>query len=178
MLQATATRDSRRGVFRFVESPKCQLKNDSLSSYQNGTFAFSDPVDCSPLDTVGHSCARGTDNDVGFYECEHYSSLCTVISEISLASSWEYSFFAPHSMATIVELMGGNETSINRTYVNLFDSRPNTKPSCSSRIDNITSQRVTSWLETSHLSLCLSHSITAIGRIYRRFRFEGCLHGL
>lgn len=144
MLQATATRVSRRGVFRFVESPKCQLKDDSPSSDQNGTFAFSDPVDCSPLDTVGHSCARGTDNDVGFYECEHHSSLCTIVSKVPLASSWEYSFFAPHSMATIVELMGGNETFINRTYVNPFESRSNTKPSCSSRIDNITSQRDTS----------------------------------
>ncbi|EKM58949.1 glycoside hydrolase family 92 protein [Phanerochaete carnosa HHB-10118-sp] len=66
--------------------------------FANGTFAFSDPVDCSPLDTVGHSCARGTDNDVGFYE----------------SSSWEYSFFAPHSMATVVELMGGNDTFVSR----------------------------------------------------------------
>ncbi|KIJ39487.1 glycoside hydrolase family 92 protein [Sphaerobolus stellatus SS14] len=66
--------------------------------FPNGTFAFSDPVDCSPLDTVGHSCARGTDNNVGFYE----------------SSSWEYSFFAPQSMATIIELMGGNDTFINR----------------------------------------------------------------
>ncbi|KAI0690299.1 glycosyl hydrolase family 92-domain-containing protein [Cytidiella melzeri] len=67
--------------------------------YPNGTFAFSDPVDCSPLDTVGHSCARGTDNNVGFYE----------------SSSWEYSFFAPHSMSSIVELMGGTATFVNRT---------------------------------------------------------------
>lgn len=31
------------------------------------------------------------------------------------ASSWEYSFFAPQSMSSIVELMGGNDTFINRT---------------------------------------------------------------
>ncbi|KAH8109465.1 glycosyl hydrolase family 92-domain-containing protein [Phellopilus nigrolimitatus] len=67
--------------------------------FANGTFAFSDPVDCSPLDTVGHSCARGTDNDVGFYE----------------SSSWEYSFFAPHSMSSIVDVVGGNDTFVNRT---------------------------------------------------------------
>lgn len=30
------------------------------------------------------------------------------------ASSWEYSFFAPHSMATVIELMGGNTTFVNR----------------------------------------------------------------
>ncbi|GJE97619.1 glycoside hydrolase family 92 protein [Phanerochaete sordida] len=70
----------------------------SQRRFPNGTFAFSDPVACSPLDTVGHSCARGTDNNVGFYE----------------SSSWEYSFFAPHSMATMVELMGGNDTFISR----------------------------------------------------------------
>ncbi|GJJ06552.1 hypothetical protein Clacol_000744 [Clathrus columnatus] len=64
----------------------------------NGTFVYTDPVDCSPLDTVGHSCARGTDNNVGFYE----------------SSSWEYSFFAPQSMATVIELMGGAQTFVNR----------------------------------------------------------------
>ncbi|KAJ7472327.1 glycosyl hydrolase family 92-domain-containing protein [Mycena galericulata] len=66
--------------------------------YPNGTFAFSPPNACSPVDPVSHSCARGTDNDVGFYE----------------SSSWEYSFFAPHSMATLVELMGGPETFVTR----------------------------------------------------------------
>jgi len=66
--------------------------------YQNGTFAFSDPVECSPVDPTPHSCARGTDNDSGFYE----------------SSSWEMSFFAPQSMADLVRLMGGAETFIQR----------------------------------------------------------------
>ncbi|KII85438.1 glycoside hydrolase family 92 protein [Plicaturopsis crispa FD-325 SS-3] len=66
--------------------------------YTNGTFAYSPPDACSPVDPVGHSCARGTDNNVGFYE----------------SSSWEYSFFAPHSMSTLVSLMGGNDTFISR----------------------------------------------------------------
>ncbi|TCD68504.1 hypothetical protein EIP91_010560 [Steccherinum ochraceum] len=66
--------------------------------FANGTFAFSPPDACSPIDPVGHSCARGTDNNVGFYE----------------SSSWEYSFFVPHSMATIIRLMGGNDTFIQR----------------------------------------------------------------
>lgn len=38
---------------------------------------------------------------------------------VYVASSWEMSFFAPHSMATIVELMGGNDTFISRVYVHL-----------------------------------------------------------
>ncbi|KAF9562100.1 hypothetical protein CPC08DRAFT_688216 [Agrocybe pediades] len=67
--------------------------------YPNGTFAFSPPDACSPVDPTPHSCARGTDNDVGFYE----------------SSSWEMSFFAPQSMSTIIKLMGGEETFINRT---------------------------------------------------------------
>lgn len=74
---------------------------------------------CSPVDTVGHSCARGADNDVGFYECKHYriQSSATIDLLGLVASSWEMSFFAPHSMATIIELMGGNDTFISRLYV-------------------------------------------------------------
>ncbi|TFK37101.1 glycosyl hydrolase family 92-domain-containing protein [Crucibulum laeve] len=66
--------------------------------YANGTFAFSPPDACSPVDPTPHSCARGTDNNVGFYE----------------SSSWEMSFFAPHSMSTIIKLMGGDATFISR----------------------------------------------------------------
>ncbi|EIN04614.1 hypothetical protein PUNSTDRAFT_116292 [Punctularia strigosozonata HHB-11173 SS5] len=61
--------------------------------FANGTFDPTPPNACSPVDPVSHSCARGTDNN---------------------ASSWEYSFFVPHSMATMVNLMGGNETFISR----------------------------------------------------------------
>ncbi|KAG6831560.1 hypothetical protein H0H92_009479 [Tricholoma furcatifolium] len=66
--------------------------------YPNGTFAYSPPDACSPVDPVVHSCARGTDNDVGFYE----------------SSSWEMSFFAPQSMSTVVGLMGGPDTFVSR----------------------------------------------------------------
>ncbi|PPQ72207.1 hypothetical protein CVT24_002364 [Panaeolus cyanescens] len=66
--------------------------------YPNGTFAFSPPDACSPIDPVGHSCVRGTDNNVGFYE----------------SSSWEMSFFAPHTMSTVIKLMGGQTTFIDR----------------------------------------------------------------
>ncbi|KAJ8082572.1 hypothetical protein PM082_008427 [Marasmius tenuissimus] len=66
--------------------------------YPNGTFAFSPPDACSPVDPTPHSCARGDDNDVGFYE----------------SSSWEMSFFAPHSVSTLVKLMGGTDTFVNR----------------------------------------------------------------
>jgi hypothetical protein len=90
---------------------------------QNGTFAFSPPNACSPVDPVGHSCARGTDNNVGFYECA-LSFFCLAMRRSVLihsvraaASSWEYSFFAPHSMATLVALMGGPAAFISRVCV-------------------------------------------------------------
>ncbi|EPQ51223.1 hypothetical protein GLOTRDRAFT_49038 [Gloeophyllum trabeum ATCC 11539] len=86
--------------------------------YANGTFAYSPPDACSPVDPTPHSCARGTDNDVGFYECKYCEFLGKgggVVTETSgVASSWEYSFFAPHSMATLVGLMGGPETFVSR----------------------------------------------------------------
>ncbi|KAJ7835904.1 hypothetical protein B0H14DRAFT_3460987 [Mycena olivaceomarginata] len=56
------------------------------------TNGFSDPPNaCSPVDPVGHSCVRRTDNNIRFY----------------VSSFWEYSFFAPHSMSMLVGLMGG-----------------------------------------------------------------------
>ena len=42
----------------------------------NGTFTFTDPVACSPIDNVSRSCSLQDDNVVGFYE----------------SSSWEYSW--------------------------------------------------------------------------------------
>ncbi|EJD44905.1 hypothetical protein AURDEDRAFT_88026 [Auricularia subglabra TFB-10046 SS5] len=74
------------------------FKGFSQRRYANGSFAFSPPDACSPVDPTGHSCARGSDNNVGFYE----------------SSSWEYSFFAPQSVSTIVKLMGGADTYISR----------------------------------------------------------------
>ncbi|KAJ7601123.1 glycosyl hydrolase family 92-domain-containing protein [Mycena floridula] len=87
----------------FVNMWDANLTFDGFTGYAqrrftNGTFAFSSPDACSPIDPVGHSCARGTDNNVGFYE----------------SSSWEMSFFAPHSVATLVNLMGGTDTFISR----------------------------------------------------------------
>ncbi|KXN82944.1 hypothetical protein AN958_02027 [Leucoagaricus sp. SymC.cos] len=66
--------------------------------FPNGSFAFSPPDACSPVDPTPHSCARGDDNETGFYE----------------SSSWEMSFFAPQSMSTIVRLMGGKDIFIQR----------------------------------------------------------------
>ncbi|KAH7108373.1 glycosyl hydrolase [Auriculariales sp. MPI-PUGE-AT-0066] len=66
--------------------------------WANGTFKRQDPAWCSPLDDGPRACSLTQDNTNGFYE----------------SSSWEYSFFSPADMATIVDLMGGDETFIAR----------------------------------------------------------------
>ncbi|OJA12651.1 hypothetical protein AZE42_08696 [Rhizopogon vesiculosus] len=62
--------------------------------YSNGTFYYTDPIGCSPRATTTQDCSLQQDNTNGFYE----------------SSSWEYSWYAPHDTATLVELMGGNPT--------------------------------------------------------------------
>lgn len=64
----------------------------------NGSFIFINPTDCSPKDTSSRSCSLQADNENGFYE----------------SSSWEYSNFAPHDTAHLIELMGGNNTFMKR----------------------------------------------------------------
>ncbi|KAJ7314754.1 hypothetical protein DFH08DRAFT_821077 [Mycena albidolilacea] len=55
---------------------------DFAQQYLNGIFAFSPPNICSPVNLVEHL-------------------LCMLA-----ASSWEYSFFAPYSISTLIGLMG------------------------------------------------------------------------
>lgn len=43
----------------------------------NGTFLYTDPTDCSPIDNSSRSCSLQDDNVVGFFE----------------SSSWEYSWY-------------------------------------------------------------------------------------
>ena len=89
------------------------LKFDSgfaQKRYSNGTFFYTDPIDCSSNDKDNtRECSLQGDNVVGFYE----------------SSSWEYSWYvhqpeltmavwtitlryAPHDTAHLIELMGGN----------------------------------------------------------------------
>ena len=62
--------------------------------FPNGTFEPVDPTDCSPNDKQidTRQCSLQSGNTVGFYE----------------ASSWEYSWFAPHDTAHLITMMGGN----------------------------------------------------------------------
>ncbi|KAJ7072819.1 glycoside hydrolase family 92 protein [Mycena amicta] len=70
----------------------------SQKRYSNGKFNFTDPTHCSPVDTTTTECSLQSDNTNGFYE----------------SSSWEYSWFAPHDTAHLIELMGGNATFVKR----------------------------------------------------------------
>ncbi|KZV84759.1 hypothetical protein EXIGLDRAFT_776188 [Exidia glandulosa HHB12029] len=64
--------------------------------YINGSFMEVDPRHCSPV--LGHLDCFLNAGGGEFYE----------------ASSWEYSFFVPHDMATAVDLMGGRPKFVQR----------------------------------------------------------------
>ncbi|TFK70589.1 glycoside hydrolase family 92 protein [Pluteus cervinus] len=88
--------------YRNVWNPDIEsdgFKGFMQKRYSNGTFAYNDPTDCSPKDTNDtRSCSLQGDNLNGFYE----------------SSSWEYSWFAPHDTAHLIQLMGGPDTFIRR----------------------------------------------------------------
>ncbi|KAF7294030.1 Glycoside hydrolase family 92 protein [Mycena kentingensis (nom. inval.)] len=69
------------------------FKGFSQKRYSNGKFNFTNPKHCSPVDSTTTECSLQSDNLNGFYE----------------SSSWEYSWFAPHDTAHLIELMGGND---------------------------------------------------------------------
>ncbi|KAF9449192.1 glycoside hydrolase family 92 protein, partial [Macrolepiota fuliginosa MF-IS2] len=97
------TRYTNRSLFyRNVWDPSVVsdgFKGFMQKKYSNGTFFFNDPTDCSPKDkNESRSCSLQSSNENGFYE----------------SSSWEYSWYAPHDTAHLIDLMGGNETFIQR----------------------------------------------------------------
>ncbi|EDR11581.1 glycoside hydrolase family 92 protein, partial [Laccaria bicolor S238N-H82] len=84
------------------------FKGFAQKRYPNGTFAYTDPIDCSPNDKNDtRPCSLQGNNVNGFYE----------------SSSWEYSWYAPHDTAHLVQLMGGNETFVKRLD-HFFDVSP------------------------------------------------------
>ncbi|KAL1964519.1 hypothetical protein VTN77DRAFT_6945 [Rasamsonia byssochlamydoides] len=62
--------------------------------FLNGTWGYQDPIACSPL--------------AGF------CSLTTNPSETFESSVWEYQFFAPHDMSTLIHLLGGPDSFVSR----------------------------------------------------------------
>ena len=60
----------------------------------NGTFRYVDPTTCSPIDNnQNHACSLQQSNTYGIYE----------------TSSWEYSLFAPHDTAGLINLLEGGD---------------------------------------------------------------------
>ncbi|KAF7927496.1 uncharacterized protein EAE98_005878 [Botrytis deweyae] len=62
--------------------------------YLNGTWGYQDPILCSPLDS--------------------FCSLTSNPQETFEDSIWEYQFFVPHDIATLIDLIGGPENFIAR----------------------------------------------------------------
>ncbi|KAM5540286.1 hypothetical protein V8D89_006105 [Ganoderma adspersum] len=88
--------------YRNVWDPSVEsdgFKGFAQKRFSNGTFSYTDPIDCSPNDKNDtRSCSLQGNNNVGFYE----------------SSSWEYSWFAPHDTAHLIDIMGGNDTFVSR----------------------------------------------------------------
>ncbi|KAL0956653.1 hypothetical protein HGRIS_002785 [Hohenbuehelia grisea] len=88
--------------YRNVWDPS--IKSDGFTGFSqkrfmNGSFAFQNPINCSPNDKNDtRPCSLQGNNINGFYE----------------SSSWEYSWFAPHDTAHLIDLMGGNATFVKR----------------------------------------------------------------
>ncbi|KAF2091703.1 glycoside hydrolase family 92 protein [Saccharata proteae CBS 121410] len=66
--------------------------------YLNGTWGFQDPLECSNIDPNPNSVC----------------SLQNTAGETFESSIWEYQFFVPHDMATLITLLGGPITFVNR----------------------------------------------------------------
>ncbi|KAF8862999.1 hypothetical protein BDZ45DRAFT_584453 [Acephala macrosclerotiorum] len=62
--------------------------------YLNGTWGYQDPILCSPLDS--------------------FCSLTSNPQETFEDSIWEYQFFVPHDIATLISQLGGKEAFIDR----------------------------------------------------------------
>jgi len=70
--------------------------------FLNGTFGFQDPIQCSP---IGGFC-----------------SLTSGPSETFESSVWEYQFFVPHDLSTLISLLGGPTSFVSR--LNFFHESP------------------------------------------------------
>ncbi|KAL4925829.1 glycoside hydrolase family 92 protein [Aspergillus undulatus] len=63
----------------------------------NGTWGYQDPMTCSSIDTSGRAC-----------------SLQNNAAETFESSIWEYQFFTPHDMSTLITLLGGPDQFTRR----------------------------------------------------------------
>ncbi|KAF9890259.1 hypothetical protein FE257_006172 [Aspergillus nanangensis] len=74
----------------YVNGSDSGFKGFVQPRYLNKTWGYQDPVICSNIDTSGRAC-----------------SLQNNAAETFESSIWEYQFFVPHDMATLINLTGG-----------------------------------------------------------------------
>ncbi|KAL9939006.1 hypothetical protein V8E36_001819 [Tilletia maclaganii] len=71
----------------------------------DGKFDYTDPTFCSPIDDAGHACSLQNENTFGVYE----------------SSAAEYSFWAPHDGAGIVNLTSSSTDEFVRRLDDFFE---------------------------------------------------------
>jgi putative alpha-1,2-mannosidase len=75
--------------------------------YPNGTFGDVDPTVCSPVDDAPRSCSLQQENVWGVYE----------------TSAWEYSLYAPHDYAGLIDLIAkGDKAEFTRRVDKFFEA--------------------------------------------------------
>lgn len=89
----------------------------------DGSFRHVDPITCSPIDGGDHACSLQQENNYGVYE----------------TSSWEYSLYAPHDNAGLIELLTSQKSNsqgardlFSRRLDKFFDAKlfyPGNEPS-------------------------------------------------
>lgn len=107
-------KDLFKGDTQYVYTSQRDSKYRSRWHLQNGSFAFNAPDECSPVNPTPLACGLEPWNTAGFYECNHRLLVFGPILTRLSASSWEMSFYAPHAMAKVIELMGSNQSFITR----------------------------------------------------------------
>ncbi|KAL3480176.1 glycosyl hydrolase family 92-domain-containing protein [Aspergillus californicus] len=91
-----------RNLFRadqtsFISGTDTGYRGFFQPKYLNGTWGFQDPITCSQIDRSGRAC-----------------SLQNSAAETFESSVWEYQFFVPHDMTTLISLLGGPTQFVNR----------------------------------------------------------------
>ncbi|KAJ5568752.1 Alpha-1-2-mannosidase [Penicillium hetheringtonii] len=81
----------------FINGTDTGFKGFFQPRYYNGTWGHQDPLTCSNIDNSGSIC-----------------SLQNTAGETFESSIWEYQFFVPHDMATLIKMLGGPNNFVKR----------------------------------------------------------------
>lgn len=91
----------------------------------NGSFVYTDPIACSPIDTISRACSLQSTNKEGMYE----------------TSAWEYSFYAPHDVEGLIDLLAPPSNSAGSAFQNLTREQQ-ARDSFSRRLDTYFEQNL------------------------------------